>query len=88
MLGAWLEAIALARREPKLAHSLADSQAEFRDRLQTTLAEAGASSPKEQAAALIAVCDGLIVRFLLHEEIVAPEEGSQAAAEALNLEAD
>jgi AcrR family transcriptional regulator len=87
VLRAWLEAIALAGREPELAHSLADNQAEFRNRLQATLAEAGASSPREQAAALTAVCDGLIVRFLLHGEVVAPEEASRAAAGALDLEA-
>jgi AcrR family transcriptional regulator len=88
VLRAWLEAIALTGREPGLAHSLADNQDEFRNRLQATLAEAGASSPGEKAAAVIAVCDGLIVRFLLHEEIIAPEEASRAAVEALSLEAD
>ena len=87
VLRAWLEAIALAGREPELAHSLADNQAEFRNRLQATLAEAGASNPREQAAALIAVCDGLIVRFLLHGEAVAPGEASRAAAEALEVQA-
>lgn len=86
VLRAWLEAIALAGREPELAIALADNQAEFRKRLQITLAQAGTSNPSEQAAALIAVCDGLIVRFLLHGEVVAPEEASRAAAGALDLE--
>jgi len=72
-----------AGREPELANSLAYNQAEFRSHLQDTLTEAGASDPKEQAATLITVCHGLIVRFLLHQEVVAPEEASRAAAEAL-----
>jgi AcrR family transcriptional regulator len=86
VLRAWLEAIALAGRELDLARSLADNQAEFRDRLRATLAEAGASNPREQAAALITVCDGLIVRFLLHGEVVGPEAAGRAAVEALGLE--
>jgi AcrR family transcriptional regulator len=85
VLRAWLEAIALAGRDPGLASSLADNQVEFRKRLQATLAEAGASDPRKQAAALIAVCDGLIVRFLLHGEVVPPEEASRAATEALEV---
>lgn len=83
VLRAWLEAIALAGREPEFARSLAANQAEFRERLQATLTEAGASRPNEQAAALIVVCDGLIVRFLLHGEAATPQEASKAAAEAL-----
>jgi AcrR family transcriptional regulator len=85
VLRAWLEAIALAGQEPELAIALANNQAEFRKRLQTTLAQAGASNPSEQAAALIAVCDGLIVRFLLHGEVTAPANASRAATEALEL---
>ncbi len=83
VLRAWLEAIALAGREPELAETLADNQAEFRERLQDTLSQAGASNPSEQAAALVALCDGLIVRFLLHGEVVAPNTACREAAEAV-----
>jgi AcrR family transcriptional regulator len=85
VLRAWLEAVALAGRDPALARSLAGNQGEFRKRLQITLKQAGASNPSEQAAALIAVCDGLIVRFLLHGEVAVPADASRAAAEALEL---
>jgi AcrR family transcriptional regulator len=88
VLRAWLEAVALAGQDPTLASSLADNQAEFRKRLQATLSQAGAPNPSEQAAALVAVCDGLIVRFLLHGEVAVPADTSRAAAEAVELAGD
>ncbi|HET6998764.1 MAG TPA: TetR/AcrR family transcriptional regulator [Solirubrobacterales bacterium] len=85
VLRAWLEAIALAGHDPELSSTLAENQADFRQRLESTLSQAGAANPSEKAAALVAVCDGLIVRFLLHGEVAAPAEASREAAEALGL---
>jgi AcrR family transcriptional regulator len=85
VLRAWLEAIVLAGHEPELAEALADNQAEFRRRLTDTLSEAGATAPERQANALITLCDGLIVRYLLQGEIESPIDVGPNAAEALAL---
>lgn len=90
-LRAWLEAIVAAGHEPGLRATLARNQAEFREMLESTLAEAGLEDPGASAAALIAVCDGLIVRFLLQGEIGDPREVAHDAArafEALSLPSD
>ncbi len=83
VLRAWLEAVSLGGHEAELGAALASGQAEFRARLERTLAEAGVEDPGEGAAAIITVCDGLIVRFLLHGEVAAPERVATAAARAL-----
>lgn len=83
VLRAWLEAVVLAGREEALGSTLASNQAEFRSKLEATLAEAGTSRPVAEAAAIVAVCDGLIIRFLLHGEVGDPELVAADAARAL-----
>ena len=72
IVAAWLEAVGRAQRDPALRRRLAANQAGFRSALAATLAEAGAAHPQELAAALITACDGLMIRFVLHGDAVAP----------------
>lgn len=83
MLASWLEAIAIAQRDSELAETLARNQDEFRQALARTLREAGHDHCQERADALVTVCDGLAVRFLLHGEAPAVEAVGGAAAAAL-----
>jgi AcrR family transcriptional regulator len=83
MLRAWLEAIVLAGHDTELRQTLADNQSEFRNTLAETLTQAGSDQAQEQAAAIITVCDGVIVRFMLYDEAARPEEVALAAAAAL-----
>jgi AcrR family transcriptional regulator len=85
MLRAWLEAIVLAGHDEELRRTLADNQSEFRRALASTLAEAGSEEPGRQAAALISLCDGLIVRFMLHGESVRVEDVAAEAVAALRV---
>lgn len=82
VLRAWLEAIVVAGHEADLRAVLASNQAEFRAGLEATLADAGLNQPQMQAAAVISVCDGVIVRFLLHGEVADPDEVARGAARA------
>ena len=83
MLRAWLEAIVLAGHDDSLRETLAHNQTEFRTALARTLAEAGENRAAQRAAAIISICDGLIIRYMLHEEAVRPEDVARLAAEAL-----
>lgn len=83
MLRAWLEAIVLAGHDAELRQKLADNQSEFRNALAHTLSQAGNDDAQERAAAIISVCDGVIVRFMLYGEAVRPEDVTRAAAAAL-----
>ena len=83
MLRAWLEAIVLAGHDAELRQTLADNQSEFRNALAETLAQAGSEEAQERAAAIITVCDGVIVRFMLHGDADRPEDVALAAASAL-----
>jgi AcrR family transcriptional regulator len=85
MLRAWLEAVVLAGHDEELRRTLAESQSEFRRALAATLAEAGSEKAEQQAAAIISVCDGLIVRFMLHRESARVDEVALAAAVALQV---
>jgi AcrR family transcriptional regulator len=85
MLRAWLEAVVLAGHDDELREVLARNQTEFREALQETLAEGGVDRAPEAAAAIISVCDGLIVRFLLHGEAGRPEDAALAASRAFAL---
>jgi AcrR family transcriptional regulator len=87
MLRAWLEAIVLAGHDEDLRRTLADNQAEFRRALAATLAEAGSEHAEQRAAAIVSVCDGLIVRFMLHRESAQVDEVALAAAGALQVRA-
>lgn len=83
MVHAWLEAVTLAPRDPALRATLAANQQEFRTALARTLAAAGQPDPELRASAIISVCDGLIVRFLLYGETAPPAEVARQAAAAL-----
>jgi AcrR family transcriptional regulator len=84
MVRAWLEAVLLARDDEDLRGRLARNQLEFRVGLARTLAAAGHADAEAGATAIINVCDGLVVRYLLHGEAVAPAEVARAAAAALD----
>jgi AcrR family transcriptional regulator len=83
MVNAWLEAVTLASRDTDLRTTLAENQKQFRSALARTLAETGQSDAESRAAAIITVCDGLVVRFLLYGEVGIPEEVARHAAAAL-----
>jgi AcrR family transcriptional regulator len=84
MVGAWLEAVTLATRDPDLRAALAANQQEFRAALAENLAAAGQPDPDDRAAAIIAVCDGLVVHFLLHRRTLRPGEVAARAAAGLS----
>jgi AcrR family transcriptional regulator len=83
LVRAWLEAVADAQDDPELRTQLADNQAWFRRRLAANLAAAGAEYPDDGAAALITICDGLMVRHLLHGAATTPAQVALAAQAAL-----
>jgi AcrR family transcriptional regulator len=83
MVNAWLEAVTLASRDPTLRAILAGNQKRFRASLADTLRQAGQPDAESRAAAIITVCDGLIVRFLLYGEVELPIDIGRAAAAAL-----
>jgi hypothetical protein len=60
-------------------------KAQFREVLAETLAAGGGRNCSERAAAIITVCDRLIVRYLLHEAEVDPEQVSRATAAAVEV---
>ncbi len=72
----------LAGHDGELRRTLARNQSEFRVALAGTLTEAGDDHAEEHAAAIISVCDGLIVRFLLHGKAGPPEDVALAASAA------
>ncbi|HEY7933158.1 MAG TPA: TetR/AcrR family transcriptional regulator [Solirubrobacteraceae bacterium] len=80
---AWLEAVAIAHRDDQLRQVLSANQLEFSAALAQTLAQAGENDPHVRAAAIISVCDGAIVRYLLHGCTPAPREIAEAAAAGL-----
>lgn len=83
MAHAWLEAVTIAPRDPELGRTLAANQMEFRAALGANLAAAGQSDAQCRAQAIITVCDGLIVHYLLHGEAPTPKRIALAAAAAL-----
>ncbi len=83
MAHAWLEAVTLAPRDAELRATLAANQQEFRAALARNLAAAGQPDADERARAIVAVCDGLVVHFLLYGETLRPADVADAAAAAL-----
>jgi AcrR family transcriptional regulator len=83
MAHAWLEAVTIAPRDPELRATLAANQQEFRAALARTLAAGGQPDPELRADAIITVCDGLIVRYLLYGQVDRPADIAQHAAAAL-----
>ena len=83
MANAWLEAVTLASRDPELRATLSANQQEFREALAANLTAAGQPDPESRAAAIVAVCDGLIVHYLLYGKTPAPSEIARQAAAAL-----
>jgi len=83
MVHAWLEAVTLAPRDAKLRATLATNQQEFRAALAANLAAAGQPDADTRAGAIITVCDGLIVDFLLYGQARPPKDIAREAAAAL-----
>jgi AcrR family transcriptional regulator len=83
MVHAWLEAVTLAPRDAELQATLAANQQEFRAALAANLAAAGQPDADSRAGAIITVCDGLIVDFLLYGEARLPKDIARQAAAAL-----
>lgn len=83
MAHAWLEAVTLAPRDAELRATLAANQREFRAALARSLAAAGHTDADRRAGAIITVCDGLIIDFLLYGEADRPKDVARLAAAAL-----
>jgi AcrR family transcriptional regulator len=87
MAHAWLEAVTLAPRDAELRATLAANQQEFRAALARNLTAAGQPDADERARAIVAVCDGLVVHFLLYGDALRVEGiASQAAAALAEIE--
>jgi AcrR family transcriptional regulator len=84
MANAWLEAVTLASRDPELGATLAANQLEFRKALAANLTAASQPDAENRAAAIITVCDGLIVHYLLYGKTLPPNEIARQAAAALS----
>ena len=67
----------------RLRATLAANQQESRAALAANLAAAGQSDPDDRAGAIITVCDGLIVDFLLYGQASTPKDIARQAAKAL-----
>lgn len=83
MAHAWLEAVTLAPRDAELRATLAANQQEFRVALAQNLSAAGHADADRRASAIITVCDGLIIDFLLYGEADRPKDVARHAAAAL-----
>jgi AcrR family transcriptional regulator len=84
MVHAWLEAVTLAPRDVEFRATLAANQEEFRVALAANLAAAGQPDADTRAEAIITVCDGLIVHFLLYGDARRPRDVAREAAAALS----
>jgi AcrR family transcriptional regulator len=83
MAHAWLEAVTLAPRDAELRATLAANQHEFRAALARNLDAAGQPDADARARAIVAVCDGLVVHFLLYGDALRVEDVAREAAAAL-----
>ena len=83
LVRAWVEAVGSAEQGSERHDRLAANQAWFRGRLADTLAGQGQEAPDDLAAAIITVCDGLMVRFLLHGAAPTPARLAADAARGL-----
>jgi AcrR family transcriptional regulator len=83
MAHAWLEAVTLAPRDSELQATLAANQREFREALAKNLEAAGQPDADDRAAAIITICDGLIIDFLLYGEARPPADVASQASAAL-----
>jgi AcrR family transcriptional regulator len=88
MAQAWLEAVTLAPRDAELRATLAANQQEFRGALARNLAAANQPDADARARAIVAVCDGLVVHFLLYGDALRVEDVARQAAAALAGVAD
>jgi hypothetical protein len=75
--------VILAPRDAELRATLAANQQEFRAALAANLTAAGQPDAEDRAGAIITVCDGLIVDFLLYGEACRPKDIARQAAAAL-----
>ncbi len=84
VIRAWLEAVIVAQHDPELRQVLASNQNEFQAALAQTLAGMGLPDPHSSAAAVVDICDGAVVRHLLHGQAHTPAEIAATASRALN----
>lgn len=84
MVCAWLEAVVIAHRDEDLRRTLSANQLEFSAALARTLEQAGHADPGASADAIISVCDGAIVGYLLHGSTPPPRDIATAAAAGLS----
>ena len=84
LVRAWLEAVAAAQDDDELRETLATNQRWFTAALADRLSTAGVADPFAAAAALVTVCDGAMVRFLLHRETPPVEDLLAQAAPAFS----
>lgn len=83
MVHAWLEAVTLAPRDAELRATLVANQQVFRVALARNLSAAGQPDAEDRAAAILTVCDGLVIDFLLYGKAHRPKDVARRAAAAL-----
>jgi AcrR family transcriptional regulator len=84
MVHAWLEAVTLAPRDAELQATLVANQQRFCAALASNLASAGQPEANERAGAIITVCDGLIIDYLLYGKAHQPKDIARWVAAALS----
>lgn len=83
LLAAWVGFWSLVRTKPRMAAIHAASYADFRARLETLLAEAGARETRLAAIALTATVDGLWLELCLDPTTFSPDEARAILTRAL-----
>ena len=83
LLAAWIGFWSLVKTKPRMAAIHAASYADFRARLETLLAEAGARDTRLAAIALTATVDGLWLELCLDPTTFRPEEARAIVGRAL-----
>lgn len=83
LLAAWIGFWSLVKTKPRMAAIHAASYAEFRARLETLLAEAGAKDTRLAAIALTATVDGLWLELCLDPTTFGPDEATRIVGRAL-----
>ncbi|HJV42776.1 TetR/AcrR family transcriptional regulator [Caulobacter sp.] len=83
LLAAWIGFWSLVKTKPRMAAIHAASYAEFRARLETLLARAGARDTRLAAIALTATVDGLWLELCLDPATFGPDEAARIVGRAL-----
>lgn len=84
LLAAWVGFWSLVKTKPRMAAIHAASYADFRTRLETLLAKAGARETRLAAIALTASVDGLWLELCLDPATFSPEEARAIVTRALD----